>query len=105
MSDYVVLVLGGIRVGIFGLTLSDHAAPAGLRLRSRHVARRRARARRPREQEFVVGLTHQEIGDDEWLANEFPTHRLIVGGHEHVAQFRKVGDDDRKADADPSAYH
>lgn len=111
VKDHVVLELGGIRVGIFGLTLSDQSRPwveYGYDLPTRRATIARVLGDLEREgAQFVIGLTHQEVGDDEWLAREFPGRiDWIVGGHEHVAQFVKVGATTiTKADADAkSAY-
>ncbi len=111
VKDHVVIELGGIRVGIFGLTLSDQSRPwveYGYDLAARRATIARVLDDLEREgAAFVIGLTHQEIGDDEWLAREFPGRiDWIVGGHEHVALARKVGATTiTKADADAkSAY-
>jgi 2',3'-cyclic-nucleotide 2'-phosphodiesterase (5'-nucleotidase family) len=111
VRDHVVLELGGIRVGIFGLTLADQQRPwleYGFELEQRRATIDRVLGDLEREgAEFVIGLTHQEIGDDEWLAREFAGRiDWIAGGHEHVAQFVQVGGTTiTKADADAmSAY-
>ncbi len=111
VKDHVVLELGGIRVGIFGLTLDDQRRPwveYGYDLEQRKALIARVLADLEREgAEFVVGLTHQEVEQDEWLAREFGARiDWIVGGHEHVALTRKVGRTTiTKADADAkSAY-
>ena len=106
VKDHVVLELGGIRVGIFGLTLNDQRRPwvdYGYELEARRATVARVLDDLEREgAEFVVGLTHQEIGEDERLAKEFGDRiDWIVGGHEHVAQFLRVGATTiTKADAD-----
>lgn len=111
VKDHVVLSLGGIRVGIFGLTLDDQRRPwvsYGYDLEHRRATISRVLADLEREgAEFVVALTHQEVGEDEWLAREFGSRiDWIVGGHEHVALTRKLGATTiTKADADAkSAY-
>ena len=111
VKDHVVLELGGIRVGIFGLTLSDQSRPwveYGYDLPTRRATIARVLGDLEREgAQFVIGLTHQEVGDDEWLASEFPGRiDWIVGGHEHVALTRTIGATTiTKADADAkSAY-
>lgn len=111
VKDHVVLELGGVRVGIFGLTLSDQSRPwveYGFDLPTRRATIARVLGDLEREgAEFVIGLTHQEVGDDEWLAREFPGRiDWIVGGHEHVTLTRSIGGTSiTKADADAkSAY-
>lgn len=110
-KDHVVLDLGGIRVGIFALTLDDQRRPwveYGYDREERRLTIARVLAALEREgAEFVVGITHQEIAEDEWLAREFGDRiDWIVGGHEHVAQLVRVGATTiTKADADAkSAY-
>jgi 2',3'-cyclic-nucleotide 2'-phosphodiesterase (5'-nucleotidase family) len=111
VKDHVVLELGGIRVGIFGLTLNDQRRPwvdYGYELETRRATLARVLDDLEREgAEFVVGLTHQEVEQDEWLAREFGSRiDWIVGGHEHVALTRRIGRTTiTKADADAkSAY-
>ncbi|MEO7796074.1 MAG: 5'-nucleotidase C-terminal domain-containing protein, partial [Thermoanaerobaculia bacterium] len=111
VKDHQILELGGIRVGIFGLTLDDQRRPwleYGYDLAQRRATITRVLDDLEREgAEFVVALTHQELGEDERLAEEFGDRiDWIVGGHEHVAQFRKIGTTTiTKADADAkSAY-
>jgi 5'-nucleotidase len=106
VRDHVVLELGGIRVGIFGLTLNDQRRPwveYGYELEARRSTIARVLDDLEREgAEYVVGLTHQEVGEDEWLAREFGARiDWIVGGHEHVALTRTIGRTTiTKADAD-----
>ncbi len=111
VKDHVVLTLGGIRVGIFGLTLDDQRRPwvsYGYDLEQRRATIARVLSDLEREgAEFVVALTHQEVGEDEWLAREFGARiDWVAGGHEHVALTRKIGATTiTKADADAkSAY-
>ena len=111
VKDHVVLELGGIRVGIFSLTVDDQRRPwleYGYDLPHRRATLARVLDDLEREgAEFVVGLTHQEVGEDEWLAREFGDRiDWIVGGHEHVAQRVEIGTTTiTKADADAkSAY-
>ncbi|MEJ7912166.1 MAG: 5'-nucleotidase C-terminal domain-containing protein [Chitinophagaceae bacterium] len=39
----------------------------------------------------IIALTHQFVAEDIQLAREVPGLALIMGGHEHDQQFRKVG--------------
>jgi 2',3'-cyclic-nucleotide 2'-phosphodiesterase (5'-nucleotidase family) len=39
----------------------------------------------------VVAITHQDVDDDSVLAREIPGLAVILGGHEHNMQFKKVG--------------
>ena len=96
-STEELLTLGGLRVGVFGLTMVDAARtsrpgpdivfepplPAG----QEAVARLRARGA-----SVVAAVTHQEIAEDKALAAAADLD-VILGGHEHdplVAEERKT---------------
>jgi 5'-nucleotidase len=107
--DHAVVDAGGVRVGIFGLTLDDQKRPwidYGF-----EEPRRRATIERVLDQlerqgaEFVVALTHQGLSEDLWLAREYGDRiDWIAGGHEHVYIRRQVGATAiTKADADASS--
>jgi 2',3'-cyclic-nucleotide 2'-phosphodiesterase (5'-nucleotidase family) len=106
VKDHVVVEIGGIRLGIFSLTLDDQKqdwlqydyAPEVRRA----VVERSLDALESGGAEFVVALTHQNLEQDEALASEFGSRiDWIVGGHEHVYLRRDVGGTTiTKADAD-----
>jgi 5'-nucleotidase len=89
--------LGGLKVGVFGLTLAEtaHLSSAGTAVRflDPFVAGREAAARlRQAGAHVVVGLTHMEMAQDRELARRVDVD-VIVGGHEHeplVAEERKT---------------
>lgn len=105
VHDVVIKDVAGVRVGIFGLTIDaqprDYVA-YDYDLRERHAAIERALARlQDGGAKVVVGLTHQDLDEDERLAREFPAVGLVVGGHEHFFLQRRVGNTwITKADAD-----
>jgi 2',3'-cyclic-nucleotide 2'-phosphodiesterase (5'-nucleotidase family) len=105
VHDVVLRDVAGVRVGIFGLTIDaqprDYVA-YDYDLRERHAAIERALARlHDGGAKVVVGLTHQELDEDERLAREFPSVGIVVGGHEHIFLQRRVGNTwITKADAD-----
>ena len=99
-----ILESGGVRVGLFGLTL-DEASPDYVRSFEDPIdtARRFGRSLRERGAEVVVALTHQTLGDDiellEALGDDGPD--LVIGGHEHNFIQKQVnGRWILKADAD-----
>jgi len=104
--DTLRLDLGGIRVGIFGLTLDDVSRDwLEVDYRDREARYRLVRqaidSLRSEGAEFLIGLTHQELDEDLRLARDFPEIDRIVGGHEHVFLERQVeGTWITKADAD-----
>jgi 2',3'-cyclic-nucleotide 2'-phosphodiesterase (5'-nucleotidase family) len=105
VHDVVVKDIEGLRVGIFGLTTDaqprDYVAYE-YDLPERRAAIERALARlRSGGARIVVGLTHQDLDEDERLAREFPAVGIVVGGHEHFFLQRRVGNTwITKADAD-----
>jgi len=105
VHDTLLLDLGGLRVGLFGLTLDDqtrdwleydYAPEARNRVVRAAIDRLRAGGA-----QVLIAVTHQEIGQDERLARDFPEIDWIAGGHEHVYLSRRVGRTGiTKADAD-----
>ncbi len=97
---------GGIKVGLFGLTI-DTTVPAYATIGDFTAAARRLTAElRAEGAEVVVGLTHLDLDQDtsilRTLGDEGPD--LILGGHEHTIQLESVGE--RwvcKADADAAS--
>ncbi|MEO5998147.1 MAG: bifunctional metallophosphatase/5'-nucleotidase [Chitinophagaceae bacterium] len=41
--------------------------------------------------DFIIAITHLDIGSDKMLAHRFPEIKLIIGGHEHINSYNKVG--------------
>ncbi len=103
--DVLVSEIGGVRLGIFGLTTDaqprDYVAYE-YEPTARNAAVSRALDRlRAAGATAVVALTHQDLEEDERLARDFPAVALVVGGHEHFFLDRKVGNTwITKADAD-----
>jgi 5'-nucleotidase len=86
-SEYLIREMGGVRVGIFGLVLTDTAtlsAPGpGVRFDDPiAVGKRLSRELRRQGVDVVIALTHLPMRDDKRLAAEGDID-LIVGGHEH----------------------
>ena len=73
-------------IGLFGLTLDankrayvrygDPFAAAGEQIAQLEQAQPKA--------DFIIALTHQAIGDDVKLLQDYPQIGLLLGGHEHV---------------------
>jgi len=105
VHDVVVRDVAGFPVGIFGLTTDaqprDYVA-YDYGLPERHAAVERALERlKSGGARVFLGLTHQDLEDDERLAREFPAVAIVIGGHEHFFLQRKIGSTwITKADAD-----
>ena len=106
MHDTIVVDLGGLRVGVFGLTVdsgtSDYFRIDFTDRAARFAAARKAiRELKKKGARVIIGLTHEDFDDDELLAKQFPGITLIAGGHDHLYGQRKVGSTlIAKADAD-----
>jgi len=96
-SPELLITLGGLRVGLFGLTMADAARTSRpgpdivfhppLAAGKDAIGRLRAQGA-----QVVVGVTHQEIAEDRALADAADVD-VILGGHEHdpmVAEERKT---------------
>jgi len=86
-SEYLIREIGGVRVGIFGLVLTETAtlsAPGpGVRFDDPiATGKRLSRELRRQGADIVVALTHLPMRDDKRLAADADID-LIVGGHEH----------------------
>lgn len=95
LIDSKIVESGGVRVGIFGLS-TDMVHPdyvVGFDDPTQ-VARRLVAELREQGAEVVVALTHLSMSEDiavlEALGEDGPD--LVLGGHEHNKQIRKVGD-------------
>ncbi len=85
---------GGIKIGLFGVTIQD-TVPAYAAIDDPFEAARRLTAElKAQGAEVVVGLTHLGLADDvaipEKLGEAGP--HLILGGHEHSVQLERVGE-------------
>jgi 5'-nucleotidase len=105
VHEAVVKDVGGLRVGIFGVTTD--AQPRDYVAYEYDFPERRAAVERALERlrsggaKIVIALTHQDLDEDERLAREFPAIGIVVGGHEHFFLQRRVGNTwITKADAD-----
>lgn len=96
VQDTTIVKIGGVPVGIFGLTLDVQKADYIRYTYQQSDVRRKLIADRiaslkAQGAKVLIALTHQEMPEDIWLAREFPEVHLVVGGHEHFAQEKKIG--------------
>jgi 2',3'-cyclic-nucleotide 2'-phosphodiesterase (5'-nucleotidase family) len=112
VHDVLIKDIGGIKVGLFGITLDTQKPPyvsfdydLGAR---RAVIRQAIADLKAKGAAVIIALTHQDFDQDQWLAREFPEVDLIVGGHEHFYLEKRIGNTwITKADADIKSvvYH
>lgn len=105
VHDVLVKDIGGIKVGLFGITLDVQKRPYigfDYALDARRAAIDKAIAElKAKGVSVIIALTHQDFDQDQWLAREFPAVNLIVGGHEHFYLEKRIGNTwITKADAD-----
>ena len=94
-SPDTVLRLGGVRVGVFGLTMADAARTSrpgpDTGFNPPLAAGKDAAARlRAQGAQVVVAVTHQEIVEDKALARAADVD-VILGGHEHDPMVAEEG--------------
>lgn len=86
-SRYVIREMGGVRVAVFGLLLSETASLSspgpGVRFEDPiKVGKQLSRELRRIGADLIIALTHLPMRDDKRLSAEADVD-LIVGGHEH----------------------
>lgn len=97
VSRTFLRTLDGVRVGVFGLTITTSApvecAPgARVAFDDPVASARRAVAELvARKADVIVALTHLRFGEDHALAQAVPEIDFIVGGHEHEVMDGTVG--------------
>jgi 5'-nucleotidase len=95
VHETLVVDLGGVKVGILGVTTDvqardyvdygyDHAT-IDKTIRSSLDALARDGAR------VTIAVTHEDMAEDVRVAKAFPEIALVVGGHEHFFQTRQIG--------------
>jgi 5'-nucleotidase len=106
IHELIVKDMDGVKVGIFGLTL-DVQKPLYVAYdytpweTRRAVVKNAIATLKQRGAQVIVALTHEDLDQDERLAQEFPDIHLIVGGHEHFFIEKQIGNTwITKADAD-----
>jgi 2',3'-cyclic-nucleotide 2'-phosphodiesterase (5'-nucleotidase family) len=94
LIDSKVVRVGGVSVGLFGLTTNISAPEYMLRIDEPiEVARSLTRLLRAQGAEVVIAVTHLPLSEDKRILQELGKHGpdLIIGGHEHTRQVAEVG--------------
>src|SRR6202008_2427356 len=95
-----------VKIGLFGLTIVTSGPNRYEAYEDYYQSAGNAIKELKGKCDFIVAVTHLEIGMDKILAQKFPEIKLIIGGHEHVNSYNTVGETIiAKADANAkSAY-
>jgi 2',3'-cyclic-nucleotide 2'-phosphodiesterase (5'-nucleotidase family) len=80
-----------VRVGFMGITLPFNKAEFVSYTDPLATAKNMYASLKDSMVDAVVAITHQAVEDDSILAREIPGLAVILGGHEHNMQFKKVG--------------
>jgi 2',3'-cyclic-nucleotide 2'-phosphodiesterase (5'-nucleotidase family) len=93
LSRTALVESGGIRIGIFGLTIPTDGVQYAEFAGPEATAKELTAALRAQGAEVVVGLTHLNFSDDQELLEELGDDGpdLIVGGHDHEKMVIQVG--------------
>lgn len=105
VHDVLVLEVGNVHVGIFGLTVDsqrrDYVAYGYEITERRAIVRAAINHLKSKGARVIIALTHQDLEQDRLLAADFPEIDFIIGGHEHFFIKEQVGRTwITKADAD-----
>jgi 5'-nucleotidase len=105
VHDTLVLTIGNVPVGIFGLTVDarrrDYVAYDYEITARRAIVREAINHLKGAGARVIIALTHQDLEQDRLLAADFPEINFIIGGHEHFFIQEQVGRTwITKADAD-----
>lgn len=93
LSRTALVESGGIRIGIFGLTIPTDGVQYAEFAGPQATAKELTAALRAQGAEVVIGLTHLNFSDDRELLEELGDDGpdLIVGGHDHEKMVIQVG--------------
>ena len=95
IHEVITRDLGGVRVGIFSVTLDsrprDYIRYAYAPEERRAAVQAAMKELRAEGAQFIIALTHQDLAKDEHLAEDFPEIDLVIGGHEHFYIESRIG--------------
>ena len=80
-----------VDIGIIGLTIETTGDKRIEKYEDYYQAAGEAIAELAGKCDFIVAVTHLDLGMDKILAQRFPQIKLIIGGHEHINSFDRVG--------------
>jgi 5'-nucleotidase/UDP-sugar diphosphatase len=91
VSRWDTTTVGGVRVGIFGLTLIGDYRRYVTCSNPDSAAHRAVGELKNAGAQLIVGLTHQSLASDSILLEREPSLDLILGGHEHEWHALTIG--------------
>lgn len=80
-----------VDIGIIGLTIETTGDKRIEKYHDYYQAAGEAIAELAGKCDFIVAVTHLDLQMDKELAQRFPQIKLIIGGHEHINSFDRVG--------------
>jgi 2',3'-cyclic-nucleotide 2'-phosphodiesterase (5'-nucleotidase family) len=80
-----------VKIGLFGLTIVTTGNKRLEAYEDYYIAAGNAIKELKGKCDFIVAVTHLELGMDKILAKKFPEIKLIAGGHEHINSYDTVG--------------
>jgi 2',3'-cyclic-nucleotide 2'-phosphodiesterase (5'-nucleotidase family) len=95
-TPYVIEDVGGIKVGILGLTtkdiveIVDRSRNGGVAVTDPITAAAALVPEIRKKADFVIALTHLGVEDDRSLASRVPGIDMIVGGHSHTYLWQPI---------------
>jgi 2',3'-cyclic-nucleotide 2'-phosphodiesterase (5'-nucleotidase family) len=95
-KPYVIEVVGGMKVGILGLTtgdiveIVDRSRNGGVAVTDPITAAAALMPEIRAKADFVIALTHLGVADDRALAARVPGIDMIVGGHSHTYLWQPI---------------
>ena len=80
-----------VKIGVFGLTIATPGTKRSEAYEDYYTAAAKAINELKNKCDFIIAVTHLDIAIDKELARRFPEIQLIIGGHEHINSYDKVG--------------
>jgi len=80
-----------IKIGIIGICIDANRQPY-VSYKNYYETARNTYYEIKDKIDYVIGITHLNIDEDKKLASEVPQLKLIMGGHEHVNMYHRVGE-------------
>ena len=92
--QYLIIPMGGVKVGIFGLTTPETAASSSPGATTFGdpitVGKAVIPILRRNGAQVIIALTHLGISDDQRLLRQIPEIDLVIGGHDHDPMTARV---------------